>query len=145
MNALLFMPQSTQRTKSKVAVARPAEDTQTLIKYIPIEKIRVNYGDFEREVKLHIRSIVLPHTELGGDQCKVVGKRKCCSVEDDSRIQWNSFWNLACHFLWMWRNKEVHDSSVNRPSAPWFWVRKLAKDSKQAVTFSDLLQYQNKT
>jgi len=36
-------------------------------------------GSFElapKEVKLRIRSIVLPHTELGGDQCKWPGKGK---------------------------------------------------------------------
>ena len=62
-----------------------------------------------------------------------------CTVEDDSRIECNSFWTLACQFPLMWRNKEVHDANVTRLSAPWFWF------TKQAVTFSDLLQYRNKT
>ncbi|KEH37089.1 putative cellular retinaldehyde binding/alpha-tocopherol transport, GOLD domain, CRAL/TRIO [Medicago truncatula] len=48
LNALLS-PFLTQRTKSKFVVARPAKVTETLIKYIPIEEIPVNYGGFKRE------------------------------------------------------------------------------------------------
>ncbi|KAI9122616.1 hypothetical protein K1719_006456 [Acacia pycnantha] len=48
LNALLS-PFLTQRTKSKFVVARPAKVTDTLLKYIPIEEIPVNYGGFKRE------------------------------------------------------------------------------------------------
>lgn len=48
LNALLS-PFLTQRTKSKIVVARPAKVTETLLKYIPAEEIPVQYGGFKRE------------------------------------------------------------------------------------------------
>lgn len=48
LNALLS-PFLTQRTKSKFVVARPNKVTETLIKYIPIEEIPIQYGGFKRE------------------------------------------------------------------------------------------------
>ncbi|RYQ79222.1 hypothetical protein Ahy_Scaffold6g107929 isoform A [Arachis hypogaea] len=45
----LLSPFLTQRTKRKFVVARPAKVTETLIKYIPIEEIPVQYGGFKRE------------------------------------------------------------------------------------------------
>ncbi|KAK7412845.1 hypothetical protein VNO78_04515 [Psophocarpus tetragonolobus] len=48
LNALLS-PFLTQRTKSKIVVARPNKVTETLTKYIPIEEIPVHYGGFKRE------------------------------------------------------------------------------------------------
>ncbi|KAK1384824.1 Cellular retinaldehyde binding/alpha-tocopherol transport [Heracleum sosnowskyi] len=39
----------TQRTKSKDVRARPAKVTETLIKYIPIEEIPIQYGGLKRE------------------------------------------------------------------------------------------------
>ncbi|CAN1328114.1 PATL4 [Linum perenne] len=48
MNALLS-PFLTQRTRSKFVVARPARVTETLLKYISIEQIPVQYGGFKRE------------------------------------------------------------------------------------------------
>ncbi|XP_059438080.1 patellin-4 [Corylus avellana] len=48
LNALIS-PFLTQRTKSKFVVARPARVTETLLKYIPVEEIPVNYGGFKRE------------------------------------------------------------------------------------------------
>ncbi|XP_027338260.1 patellin-4 [Abrus precatorius] len=48
LNALLS-PFLTQRTKSKIVVARPNKVTETLNKYIPIEEIPVHYGGFKRE------------------------------------------------------------------------------------------------
>ncbi|RDX76594.1 Patellin-4, partial [Mucuna pruriens] len=48
LNALLS-PFLTQRTKSKIVVARPNKVTETLTKYIPIEEIPVQYGGFKRE------------------------------------------------------------------------------------------------
>ncbi|PON87230.1 Cellular retinaldehyde binding/alpha-tocopherol transport [Trema orientale] len=48
LNALLS-PFLTQRTKSKIVIARPAKVTETLLKYIPAEEIPVQYGGFKRE------------------------------------------------------------------------------------------------
>ncbi|KAE7996032.1 hypothetical protein FH972_000781 [Carpinus fangiana] len=48
LNALIS-PFLTQRTKSKFVVARPARVTETLLKYISVEEIPVNYGGFKRE------------------------------------------------------------------------------------------------
>ncbi|XWS20767.1 hypothetical protein CRYUN_Cryun31cG0130700 [Craigia yunnanensis] len=47
-NALLS-PFLTQRSKSKIVVARPAKVTETLLKYIPAEEVPVQYGGFRRE------------------------------------------------------------------------------------------------
>lgn len=30
-------------------------------------------------------------------------------------IEWNNFWVVACHQLWVWRNKHVHDDTFVRP------------------------------
>ncbi|CAH8354842.1 unnamed protein product [Eruca vesicaria subsp. sativa] len=45
----LLSPFLTQRTKSKFVVTRPANVTETLLKYIPAEEIRVQYGGFKRD------------------------------------------------------------------------------------------------
>ncbi|XP_047314373.1 patellin-4-like [Impatiens glandulifera] len=45
----LFSPFLTQRTKSKMVVARPGRTTETLLKFIPIEEIPVEYGGFKRD------------------------------------------------------------------------------------------------
>ncbi|RID53325.1 hypothetical protein BRARA_G00727, partial [Brassica rapa] len=42
-------PFLTQRTKSKFVVTRPANATETLLKYIPAEEIPVQYGGFKRD------------------------------------------------------------------------------------------------
>ncbi|WCJ24363.1 Sec14p-like phosphatidylinositol transfer family protein [Euphorbia peplus] len=47
-NAILS-PFLTQRSKSKFVVARPAKVTETLLKYIPVEEIPVEYGGLKRE------------------------------------------------------------------------------------------------
>ncbi|KAM6551707.1 hypothetical protein CsatB_001515 [Cannabis sativa] len=45
----LLSPFLTQRTKSKIVIARPAKVTETLLKYIPAEEIPFKYGGFKRE------------------------------------------------------------------------------------------------
>ncbi|KAF8092840.1 hypothetical protein N665_0400s0039 [Sinapis alba] len=45
----LMSPFLTQRTKSKFVVTRPANVTETLLKYIPAEEIPVEYGGFKRD------------------------------------------------------------------------------------------------
>ncbi|KAF7103897.1 hypothetical protein CFC21_104829 [Triticum aestivum] len=45
----VFFPFLTQRTKSKLVVARPSKVTETLLKYIPIEAIPVKYGGLKRD------------------------------------------------------------------------------------------------
>ncbi|PNX87795.1 pentatricopeptide repeat-containing protein mitochondrial-like, partial [Trifolium pratense] len=40
---------------------------------------------------------------------------------------------LTCHTLWMWRNKESHDSNVSRPPELWRWIRKIACDYNMAM------------
>ncbi|KAF8105795.1 hypothetical protein N665_0155s0016 [Sinapis alba] len=45
----LLSPFLTQRTKSKFVVTRPANGTETLLKYIPAEEIPVQYGGFKRD------------------------------------------------------------------------------------------------
>ncbi|KAL2928669.1 Patellin-4 [Bienertia sinuspersici] len=45
----LISPFLTQRSKSKFVVARPAKVTETLLKYISMEEIPIQYGGFKRE------------------------------------------------------------------------------------------------
>ncbi|CAA7048303.1 unnamed protein product [Microthlaspi erraticum] len=45
----LISPFLVQRTKSKIVVARPADVTETLLKYITAEQIPFKYGGFRRE------------------------------------------------------------------------------------------------
>uniref|UniRef100_A0A1J3J9A0 Patellin-4 n=1 Tax=Noccaea caerulescens TaxID=107243 RepID=A0A1J3J9A0_NOCCA len=45
----LLSPFLTQRTKSKLVVARPAKVTETLLKYIPAEEIPIQHGGFKRD------------------------------------------------------------------------------------------------
>ncbi|XP_018492146.1 patellin-4 [Raphanus sativus] len=48
-SSTLLSPFLTQRTKSKFVVTRPANVTETLLKYIPAEEIPVQYGGFQRD------------------------------------------------------------------------------------------------
>lgn len=45
----IISPFLTQRTRSKFVLARPAKVTETLLKYIPVEEIPVQYGGLKRE------------------------------------------------------------------------------------------------
>ncbi|CAA3008459.1 patellin-4 [Olea europaea subsp. europaea] len=45
----LLSPFLTQRTKSKLVFARPSKVTETLLKYIPIQEIPIQYGGLKRE------------------------------------------------------------------------------------------------
>ncbi|KAL2474796.1 Patellin-4 [Abeliophyllum distichum] len=45
----LLSPFLTQRTKSKLVFARPSKVTETLIKYVPIQEIPIQYGGLKRE------------------------------------------------------------------------------------------------
>ncbi|CAI0545954.1 unnamed protein product [Linum tenue] len=80
-NALLS-PFLTQRTRSKIVVARPAKTTETLLKYIAVEEIPAKFGGFKREndyefggesevAEVFVKagsseSIEIPATEVGG-------------------------------------------------------------------------------
>jgi hypothetical protein len=33
--------------------------------------------------------------------------------------KWSELWSITCHSLWMWRNKEEHCTSFDRPQQPW--------------------------
>ncbi|KAK4347392.1 hypothetical protein RND71_033731 [Anisodus tanguticus] len=46
----LLSPFLTQRTKSKFVFARSAKVTETLLKYIPIQEIPIQYGGLKREI-----------------------------------------------------------------------------------------------
>jgi len=45
----VFSTLLTQRTKSKLVFARPAKVTETLLKYIPVEEIPIQYGGLKRD------------------------------------------------------------------------------------------------
>ncbi|XP_073134587.1 patellin-4 [Henckelia pumila] len=48
----VISPFLTQRSKSKLVFARPSKVTETLLKYIPIQEIPIQYGGMKRENKL---------------------------------------------------------------------------------------------
>ncbi|KAL0442392.1 UNVERIFIED_CONTAM: Patellin-4 [Sesamum latifolium] len=45
----LLTPFLTQRTRSKLVFARPSKVTETLLKYVPIQEIPIQYGGIKRE------------------------------------------------------------------------------------------------
>ncbi|CAI9089554.1 OLC1v1024145C1 [Oldenlandia corymbosa var. corymbosa] len=56
LNSMLS-PFLTQRTKSKFVVAHPAKVTETLLKYIPIQEIPVQYGGLKRDEDFEFSTI----------------------------------------------------------------------------------------
>lgn len=92
----LISPFLTQRSKSKLVFARPSKVTETLLKYIPIQEIPIQYGGMKKEIKfdnevseLLIRagsttSFEIPLPEVGtGITCDilVLGWEVNCTVE----------------------------------------------------------------
>ncbi|KAL0352747.1 UNVERIFIED_CONTAM: Patellin-4 [Sesamum angustifolium] len=45
----LLTPFLTQRTRSKLVFARPSKVTETLLKYVPIQEIPIQYGGIKRD------------------------------------------------------------------------------------------------
>ncbi|GAU15126.1 hypothetical protein TSUD_08640 [Trifolium subterraneum] len=41
---------------------------------------------------------------------------------------WQSYWAIACHALWTWRNKEEHNDMCTRPFNPHMHIMKLMTD-----------------
>jgi ribonuclease HI len=40
----------------------------------------------------------------------------------DLNINWSCVWATSCHFLWTWRNREMHEDSRLRPTHPWRYI-----------------------
>ena len=40
-------------------------------------------------------------------------------------ISWLELWANACHLIWFWRNKDLHDANFVRPIRPWERLLKL--------------------
>jgi ribonuclease HI len=49
-----------------------------------------------------------------------------------NNIRWEDFWATACHSIWMWRNRELHDDGFNRPARPVINVMNSISDYYQA-------------
>lgn len=37
----------------------------------------------------------------------------------DPNGEWTNVWATTCYFLWMWRNKGMHDDEFSRSAQPW--------------------------
>ncbi|MCI36180.1 ribonuclease H, partial [Trifolium medium] len=46
---------------------------------------------------------------------------------------WPSYWAIACHALWTWRNKEEHDDTFTRPYRPHLNIKKIKTDYETAT------------
>jgi hypothetical protein len=44
------------------------------------------------------------------------------NLQDDldwiADIRWKEFWATVCYYLWLWRNKDIHDASFIPPVQP---------------------------
>jgi len=54
-------------------------------------------------------------------------------------VDWKDFWAMACHCLWYWRNKEVHEANFVRPTNPYQFVRKRIRDYQLAMQASKVI------
>jgi ribonuclease HI len=55
------------------------------------------------------------------------------SVTWNRTLMWNAFWAVACHLLWSWRNKDVHEEGFIRPYNPVSHIIKCVTDYDTAV------------
>jgi len=46
----------------------------------------------------------------------------------NTSAEWRDFWAVACHSLWTWRNKELHDEGFPRPIYPAQHVLQVVKN-----------------
>lgn len=51
----------------------------------------------------------------------------------NTSAEWRDFWAVACHSLWTWRNKELHDEAFSRPIYPAQHVLQVVKNYASAV------------
>ncbi|GAU12635.1 hypothetical protein TSUD_121260 [Trifolium subterraneum] len=64
-------------------------------------------------------------------------------------IAWKDYWDVACHCLWSWRNKEEHEEQFHRPQHVVIDVTDRVKHYNQAmmlqqvtlISFGQLLKY----
>ncbi|PNY12420.1 ribonuclease H [Trifolium pratense] len=61
------------------------------------------------------------------------------SVTWDRRGQWREYWAQACHCLWFWRNKDIHDEDFVRPTRPVQQVMKLLGDYMHAFNNNNVV------
>lgn len=55
----------------------------------------------------------------------------------DTDLHWASIWAMACHALWRWRNKGVHDNSLSWPLQAWWSIKHHYKEYIHAQAFRD--------
>lgn len=48
---------------------------------------------------------------------------------------WRNFCASACHYLWTWRNKHVHDSDFIRPLFPHNVIVKFVEQNRNGTSF----------
>jgi len=54
--------------------------------------------------------------------------------ENNCDIPWNALWTTTCHWLWKWRNNEIHSDGFNRPADLWKYIRSAAIRYDLAMT-----------
>jgi hypothetical protein len=65
------------------------------------------------------------------------------SIVWNCRVDWKDYWVVACHALWSWRNKELHDDDFVRPYRPAYHIMQLALDYTNAESNSKVATCSN--
>jgi ribonuclease HI len=66
------------------------------------------------------------------------------SISWNDISDWCEVWAVACHSLWSWRNKEIHEVNFVRPSRPSWQVLKLLGDYIHAAKNNKIMVEKNR-
>ncbi|MCI17069.1 ribonuclease H protein, partial [Trifolium medium] len=60
------------------------------------------------------------------------------TCDEKGYVSWAAYWATACHALWGWRNKALHEEDWSRPQQHWLLVYKLVHNYKEVKQASDI-------
>lgn len=43
-------------------------------------------------------------------------------------MNWNVFWAMTCHYIWLWLNREDHNENATHPTSSWVQAFKLTRE-----------------
>ncbi|PNY01766.1 ribonuclease H [Trifolium pratense] len=58
--------------------------------------------------------------------------------------KWVNFWAKACHALWTWRNKLIHDDDFIMPNRPWLEISRRVQHYANQINVSSTVDLRNK-
>jgi ribonuclease HI len=110
----------TNYPKSKMHIGEPwcrhcvdvVEDTMHVLRDCPLAK-SIWCNLLNNEAREFFFSSAL-------DDWITMNMRKECGR--NSNLRWSCLWATTCHFLWLWRNREVHGDARTRPTQPWNYI-----------------------